>query len=72
MDDPLALTNGDLAGPAEIHQAAGMLTAQLEVSIIEAFTRLRAHAAATHRPVLDVSRDIIAHRVQLPMPDNPD
>ena len=49
-----------------------MLTAQLGVSIIEAFTRLRAHAAATHRPVLDVSRDIIAHRVQLPMPDNPD
>lgn len=68
MDDPSALVNGDLAEPAEVHQAAGMLTAQLGISITDAIARLRAHAVATHRPLIDISRDVIAHRLQLPMP----
>ncbi len=69
MDDSLVLTNGDLAGAAEVHQATGMLTAQLGVSATAAIARLRAHAAITHRPLIDVSRDIIARRLRLPMRD---
>lgn len=68
MDDPTALLNGDLVEPAEIHQAAGMLTAQLGVSITAALALPRAHAAVTHRPLIDVSRDVIARRLQLPIP----
>jgi AmiR/NasT family two-component response regulator len=71
MDDPLALTNGDLAGSAELHQATGMLIARLDVSATDAAARLRAHAASTRRPLIDVSRDIIARRLRLPMPTNP-
>ena len=66
MDDPLALTNGDLAGSAELHQATGMLTAQLGVPVTEAAARLRAHAVNTHRPLIDVCCDIIARRLRLP------
>jgi hypothetical protein len=44
---PARTTNGDPAGPAEIHQAAGMLTGQLDVGITEAYTRLHAHARAS-------------------------
>ena len=76
MVHPTAHTNGDYSdGRAEVHQAAGMLTAQLEVRIPEALARLEAHAVATGRPVLDVARDVIAHRLQLslfePEPDPP-
>ena len=71
MDDALALTNGDLVGSVELHQATGMLIAQLGVSATDAAARLRAHAASTHRPLIDVSRDIIARRLRLPVPTNP-
>ena len=68
--------NGDYQdGRAELHQAAGMLTAQLELPIPEALARLNAHAVATGRPVLDVARDVIARQLQLsrfePEPDPP-
>ncbi len=72
MDDPLVLTNGDLAGAAEVHQATGMLTAQLGVSATDAIARLSAHAATTHRPLIDVSRDIIARRLRLPLRNESD
>jgi AmiR/NasT family two-component response regulator len=76
MDHPTAHTNGDyLGGQAEVHQAAGMLSVQLELRIPEALARLKAHALATGRSVLDVARDVIAHRLQLspfePEPDLP-
>jgi hypothetical protein len=48
-----------------------MLIAQLDVSATDTAARLRAHAASTHRPLIDVSRDIIARRLRLPMPTNP-
>jgi hypothetical protein len=69
MDNPAALTNGDYqawrVGGAEVQQAAGMLTVQLQVGIPEAVARLSAHAATTHRPVVDVARDIIHRRLQM-------
>jgi hypothetical protein len=63
--------NGDPGGPAEIHQAAGMLTAQLDVGIAEAYSRLHAHARASGQTPLAVARDVIAHRLSLP-PTGPD
>jgi len=57
---------------AEIDQATGMLTEQLEVGIEEAFVRLRAYAYAHERRLTEVARDIVARRLRLPVdPDVP-
>ena len=50
---------------AEIDQATGMLTEQLDVGIAEAFTRLRAYAYANDLRLADVARDIVARRLRL-------
>ncbi|MGH3742727.1 MAG: GAF and ANTAR domain-containing protein [Micromonosporaceae bacterium] len=49
----------------KVHQATGMLTAQLGVPADQALIRLRGHAFATGRLVEDVARDILDHRIQL-------
>lgn len=48
-----------------VHQATGMLVAQLGVSPEEAFARLRAHAYAHGKDVDDVGADIVARRLRL-------
>jgi ANTAR domain len=50
---------------AEIDQATGMLTVQLEVSAGEAFARLRAYAYSQDRRLADVAGDIVARRLRL-------
>ena len=50
---------------AEIDQATGMLTVQLDVPVTEAFARLRAYAYAQDRRLADVARDIVARRLRL-------
>jgi hypothetical protein len=56
-----------LAGPidsqAEVHQATGMITIQLGVSLAVALLRLRAHAYATGRPVSAVAADVVNRRM---------
>jgi ANTAR domain len=55
---------------AEIDQATGMLTEQLDVSITDAFVRLRAYAYVNDLQLADVARDIVARRLRLfPDPD---
>lgn len=49
----------------EIHQATGMVSVQLGVSLDEAFVRLRAHSFADGRPLRDVARDVVARRLRL-------
>jgi hypothetical protein len=44
----------------EVHQATGMILAQLDVSAAEALMRLRAYAFATGRSSTDVARDVVA------------
>jgi hypothetical protein len=44
---------------AEVYQATGMISVQLEVSLEEAFVRLRAHAFASSRALSDVADDVI-------------
>ncbi|MFD9194927.1 GAF and ANTAR domain-containing protein [Streptomyces phaeochromogenes] len=55
----------DLGGyRAEIDQATGILTVQLEVGIDEAFVRLRAYAYTRGRRLADVAADVVAHRLR--------
>lgn len=52
----------DGSGPGlrrEVHQATGMVSAQLDVTTTEAFARLRAYALATDRSLTAVSRDVV-------------
>jgi hypothetical protein len=51
---------------AEIHQATGMVSAQLEVSLDDAFVRLRSYAFANDLPLREVAGDIVARRLRLP------
>lgn len=50
---------------AEIHQASGMLSEQLHVSVAEALVRLRSHAYATCRPIAELSSAVVARRLRL-------
>jgi hypothetical protein len=44
---------------AEVHQATGMVSVQANASMGEALVRLRAHAFATDRSVLELARDVL-------------
>ncbi|MFD5569916.1 GAF and ANTAR domain-containing protein [Streptomyces cadmiisoli] len=46
----------------EVHQAIGMIMAQLGVAADEALARLRGHAFARGLTVLDVAHEVVAHR----------
>lgn len=48
-----------------VHQATGMLVAQLGVSAETAFARLRGHAYANGTTIGEVARDIVERRVRL-------
>jgi hypothetical protein len=58
---------GQLAGELEagadfqyvVHQAAGMIAAQLEVSVAEALIRLRGYAFGNDRPLASVALDVV-------------
>lgn len=52
----------DDVGPGlrrEVHQATGMVSAQLDISTTEAFARLRAYALSSDRSITAVSRDVV-------------
>jgi hypothetical protein len=55
------------AGPhhPEVHQATGMISVQLGVTIAVALTRLRAYAYANERRLRDVAADVVARRLRL-------
>jgi hypothetical protein len=47
----------------EVHQATGMILFQLDTTATEAFSRLRAYAFSSGRSMLEVSRDVLARRI---------
>jgi len=47
-----------------VHQASGMVSAQLGVSVGEALIRLRARAFADDRPLAKVAEDVVARRLR--------
>jgi hypothetical protein len=49
---------------AEVHQASGMISVQLNVSLAEALVRLRAHAYARERPIAEIAADVVARRLR--------
>lgn len=49
---------------AVVHQAAGMMSAQLEVSIPQALIRLRASAFSSNRRVVDVAADVVGRHMR--------
>jgi hypothetical protein len=48
-----------------VHQASGMVSAQLEVSVDHALVRLRAHAFRTGTPLIDVARSVVDRTLRL-------
>ncbi|HZK73219.1 MAG TPA: GAF and ANTAR domain-containing protein [Clostridia bacterium] len=61
---------GKLAGELEagadfhyvVHQASGMVAAQLDVNVGQALIRLRAYAFGHDRPLAEVAKDVVARR----------
>jgi ANTAR domain len=49
---------------AVVHQASGMVSAQLEVSVGQALIRLRAHAYGNNLPLAEVAEDVVSRRVR--------
>ena len=52
-----------VAHRAEVHQATGMVSIQLDISAPEALARMRAHAFVHDRLLNDVARDVVARRL---------
>lgn len=73
-DPALGVETGDVDGRgwltdmsnhrAEVHQATGMVLAQLGISATEALARLRAHAFVEHRLLADVAHDVVSRRLR--------
>jgi GAF domain-containing protein/ANTAR domain-containing protein len=47
-----------------VHQASGMVAAQLGVGVGEALTRLRAYAFANDRPITEVAEEVVGRRLR--------
>nr|WP_249420475.1 GAF and ANTAR domain-containing protein [Rhabdothermincola salaria] len=47
-----------------VHQATGMVAAQLEVTVSQALIRLRAYAFGNDRPLTDVARDVVDRQLR--------
>jgi hypothetical protein len=47
-----------------VHQASGMVAAQLEISVGQALIRLRAHAFGSGRPLAEVAAEVVARRLR--------
>jgi hypothetical protein len=48
-----------------VHQAAGMVAAQLDIGVLDALIRLRAHAFARSRDLTGIARDVVDRRLRL-------
>lgn len=51
-----------------VHQAAGMVTAQLDTSVAQALIRLRAYAFGNDRPLTEVADDVVARKLRFEAP----
>jgi GAF domain-containing protein len=47
-----------------VHQASGMIAAQLDGDVADALVRLRAHAFANDRPLAEVAADVVGRRLR--------
>ncbi|MGW0810613.1 GAF and ANTAR domain-containing protein [Nonomuraea sp. NPDC002799] len=56
--------HGSVERWAQVHQATGMIAVQAGVDLRTAFVRLRAHAFAAERTLLDVADDVVGRRLR--------
>jgi len=47
-----------------VHQASGMVSAQLDISVGQALIRLRAYAFGNDRPLTEVAEDVVGRRLR--------
>lgn len=47
-----------------VHQASGMVSAQLDITVGQALIRLRAYAFGNERPLTEVAQDVVARRLR--------
>lgn len=60
-----AALTGLLARNSVLYQAQGMVMVQLGVTLVEALSRIRAHAFAENLRLTDVARDIVGRKIRL-------
>jgi hypothetical protein len=67
-DAPPGMLSAELEAGADfryvVHQASGMVAAQLEVSVGQALIRLKAYAFGNERPLTEVARDVVARTLR--------
>jgi hypothetical protein len=67
-DAPPGQLAGALSASADfhyvVHQASGMVAAQLELSVRDALVRLRAYAFGHDRPLNEVARDVVGTKLR--------
>ena len=67
-DAPAGTVAAELEANADfqlvVHQASGMVAAQLDVTVGQALIRLRAHAFGNDRALTDVARDVVERRLR--------
>jgi hypothetical protein len=56
--------NGISDGRAVVHQATGMVSVQLGVSVEEALVRLRAHAFARGTAIGDIAAEVVSRQLR--------
>jgi hypothetical protein len=56
-------TDGVWSSRAEVHQATGMVIAQLQISADDALALLRAHAYASNRSLAEVARQVVNREI---------
>jgi GAF domain-containing protein len=54
-----------------VHQAAGMVSVQLDISVTEALLRLRAHAFATGTALAQVAEEVVSRELRFTDPPTP-
>jgi hypothetical protein len=47
-----------------VHQASGMVAAQVDVTVGQALIRLKAYAFGNDRPLADVAEDVVARKLR--------
>lgn len=65
-EDDADASDGEITLPRRVHQATGMLVAQLGVDAETAFARLRAHAYLEGRTIHEVADEVVERRLRLP------
>lgn len=66
LDDPVESLEGATAvvHGAEVHQATGMVAAQLSISVSDALQRIGAYALAHGRSTADIAKALVARQIR--------